>query len=216
MNMKQLLLICAVVALVGCGEKKEDGNTGASIKDIFPATDPKYGSTLLVETTRMKAAKRAFEKKRYEEAIKLYEAERKKEEERDLKNWSQLAEIYNRLELALDKLGHLEAAGEYTDLVLLYYATGKTAKLKNDFIKGKNDGMELGDKYWEGSGVPQNIPLAYVLFRIAAHDGKNWTAKKRVALCAPDMNPVDLERAQQLFEEVLQRHPKLREINRYD
>ena len=26
-NMKQLLLICAVVALVGCG-KKEDGNTG--------------------------------------------------------------------------------------------------------------------------------------------------------------------------------------------
>ena len=213
--MKQILLMIAVMALVGCG-KKEDGKEVASIKDIFPATDPKYGSTLLVETTRMKAAKKAFENKRYEEAVRLYEAERKKEEARDFTNWSQLAEIYNGLELALGELGHFETASEYSHLTILYHKTGKTAGLKNDFIKGKSDGMELGDKYWDGSGVPRNIPFAYVLFRIAAHDGKNFTAKRRVAQCAPAMNPVDLERAQQFFEEVLQRHPKLREINRYD
>ncbi|MDP6904582.1 MAG: tetratricopeptide repeat protein [Verrucomicrobiota bacterium] len=113
--MKQLLLICAVVALVGCGKKAPERET--KVPDANPPTQPptkpKAEPAKAMLTTGMEAAKKAHEAGNYREAVRLYTVELAAEEAKSAPSWVQLSYLHNELGLALGNAGQLDKALEH-------------------------------------------------------------------------------------------------------
>ena len=114
--MKQLLLICAVVALVGCGGKKDDGNTGvANPNKPSPKAVPANIADPIVE--------KAIRKKLKKPTGELTKADYEKVETLNLFN-NQLTDVKG-----LEKLTQLEFLNLFNNQLTDVKGLEKLAKL---------------------------------------------------------------------------------------
>ena len=93
--MKQILLICAVMVLLGCGKKAPEQQTKATL------------------TPGIEAAKKAHDAGNYREAVRLYTVELATEKAKPAPSWVQLSYLHNELGLALDYAGLYDKALEH-------------------------------------------------------------------------------------------------------
>ena len=100
--MKQILLICAAMVLLGCGKKAPEQQA-----------EPKVELTEAKLTPGMEAALKADEAGNYPEAARLYTVELAAEEAKPAPSWVQLSYLHNELGLALDNAGLYDKALEY-------------------------------------------------------------------------------------------------------
>ena len=108
--MKQILLICAAVVLLGCGKKAPEQQA-----------EPKVELTEANLTPRMEAASKANEAGNYREAARLYTVELAAEEAKPAPSWVQLSHLHNELGLALDNAGLYDKALEHYQKSLAIY-----------------------------------------------------------------------------------------------
>ena len=109
--MKQILLICAVMALVGCG-KKDDGNTGV-VNPNKPS--PKAVPVNIADPIVEKAIRKSLKKPTGE----LTKADLEKVTRLSLKN-NQLTEVPKDLEFADNKLTDVKGLEKLTQLSVLF------------------------------------------------------------------------------------------------
>ena len=109
--MKQILLICAVMALVGCG-KKDDGNTGV-VNPNKPS--PKAVPVNIADPIVEKAIRKSLKKPTGE----LTKADLEKVTRLSLKN-NQLTEVPKDLEFADNKLIDVKGLEKLTQLSVLF------------------------------------------------------------------------------------------------
>ena len=144
--MKQILLICAAMVLVGCGKKAPE-------QQAEPKAEP-IKATL---TPRIKAAEKAHEAGNYQEAVRLYTVELAAEEAKPAPSWVQLSYLHNELGRALDNAGLYDKALEYhqkslaiklkqlgpehPDVAISYNNMAYVYKAQKDLAKAK--------EYWE-------------------------------------------------------------------
>ena len=115
--MKQILLICAAMVLLGCGQK---ANVRTLIKrpnlikePKQPPAKPKVEPINAKLTPGMEAASKAHEAGNYREAARLYTVELAAEEAKPAPSWVQLSYLHNQLGLALDNAGLYDKALEH-------------------------------------------------------------------------------------------------------
>ena len=144
--MKQILLICAAVVLLGCGKKAPEQQA-----------EPKVELTEATLTPGMEAALKADEAGNYREAVRLYTVELAAEEAKPVPSWVQLSYLHNELGLALDNSGLYDKALEYhqkalairlkqlgpehPSVAISYNNMAYVYKAKKDLAKAK--------EYWE-------------------------------------------------------------------
>ena len=119
-NMKQLLLICAVVALVGCG-KKEDGNTGVvkPNKPLPKAEPEKLITNSIVEKAirwTIGGATGELTKADLEKVTRLHLADNQLTDVKELEKLTQLKTLY----LSWNKLTDVKGLEKLTQLKELY------------------------------------------------------------------------------------------------
>ena len=105
--MKQILLICAAMMLLGCGKKAPEQQTNApdanppaqppGKEPKQPPAKPKLELTEVTLTPGMEAALKAHEAGNYREAVRLYTVELAAEEAKPAPSWVQLSYLHNQL-----------------------------------------------------------------------------------------------------------------------
>ena len=129
--MKQILLICAAVVLLGCGKKAPEQQ--ANVPDVNPPVQPpvkeskkspakpKVELTEATLTPGIEAALKAHEAGNYREAVRLYTVELAAEEAKPVPSWEQLSYLHNGLGRALDYAGLYDKALEHHQKALAIY-----------------------------------------------------------------------------------------------
>ena len=130
--MKQILLICAAMVLLGCGKKAPEQQA-----------EPKVELTEATLTPGMKAASKAYEAGNYRESVRLYTVELAAEEAKPAPSWEQLSHLHNELGTALDNAGLYDKALEHHQKAL-------AIRLK-----------QLGPEHPDVAGSYNNIGLAH-------------------------------------------------------
>ncbi len=203
--MKQLLLICAVVMLVGCG-KKDDPNTGV-VNPNKPspnqsATDTPEPSTEFLET---KAKAEAGDAVAQSNLGKSYEFGQGVEQDfKEAVKWYQKAADQGDAN-GQTSLGFMYANGEgveqdFKEAVKWY----RKAADQGDASAQYN----LGLMYYNGEGVPIDRGVAYVWYSIAAANGDTETATWKDNT-AKEMTPAQIAKAEELVNEMVKKNPKL-------
>ena len=144
--MKQLLLICAAMVLLGCGKKAPEQQA-----------EPKVELTEATLTPGIEAALKAHETGNYRKAARLYTVELAAEEAKSAPSWVQLSHLHNELGLALYNAGlydkaleHYQKAlairlkqlgPEHPSVAISYNNMAHVYKTKKDLAKAK--------EYWE-------------------------------------------------------------------
>ena len=144
--MKQILLICAAMVLLGCGKKAPEQQA-----------EPKVELTEATFMPGMKAASKAYEAGNYRKSVRLYTVELAAEEAKPAPSWVQLSYLHNQLGEALDYAGLYDKAlehhqkslaidlkqlgPEHPDVAMSYNNMAYVYKAKKDLAKAK--------EYWE-------------------------------------------------------------------
>ena len=110
--MKQILLICGAMVLLGCGKKAPEQQ--ANVPDANPPAKAKA-------TPGMKAAKKTLDAGNYREAVRLYTVELAAEEAKPVPSWVQLSYLHNQLGSTLDYAGLYDKALEHHQKALAIY-----------------------------------------------------------------------------------------------
>ena len=158
--MKQILLICAAMVLLGCGKKAPEQQ--ANVPDANPpaqppAKEPKVEPIKAKLTPGMFAANKAREAGNYREAVRLYTVELAAEEANPAPSRVQLSNLHHELGLTLldadlyDKaleqfqkclaIEIKQLGPEHPDVAMSYHNMALVHKAKKDLAKAK--------EYWE-------------------------------------------------------------------
>ena len=190
--MKQLLLMIAVVALVGCGKKE-------------PVQPSASNSTTPSEFEETKASAEAGDADAQYNLGELYRNGQGVEQDfKEALKWYQKAADQGHADAQLN-LGVMYANGE--------------GVLEDDkeatkwFQKAADQGLamaqsNLGVMYASGQGVEQNYVTAYAWWNIAAtNDHQN--AKNNKSVVAKKMTRAQIAKAEELVKEMVKKNPKL-------
>ena len=177
--MKQLLLICAAMVLLGCGKKAPEQQ--ANVPDANPPAQPpvkepkqppakpKVEPTEATLTPGIEAALKAYKAGNYREAARLYTVELAAEEAKPAPSWLQLSYLQNELGRAL------YYAGLY-DKALEHYQKSLAIKLK-----------QLGPEHPLVAASYNNMAYVYKAKKDLAKAKEHW--EKAYAICLKKLGP---------------------------
>jgi len=190
--MKQILLMIAVVALVGCG-KKEPVQPSAS--DL--ATPPPFAET------KAKAEARDADAQ-FNLGVMYYQGLGVEQDFKEAVKWYQKAADQG-FATAQSNLGFMYRQGQGVEQDF--------KEAVKSYQKAVNQGdaqaqSNLGLMYEEGQGVEQNNVIAYAWWNIAATNGEE-NAKNNKSIVAKKMTPAQIAKAGELVKEMVKNNPKL-------
>ena len=208
--MKQILLMIAVVALVGCGKKPaEESVFDQGRPDITKPSKPPAKTEAQIEAE-----------------TKAFAETKAKAEEGDSKAQGLLAWEYTYGEkkdpaLAFEWSKKAAAQSDSKGEFILGRSFSLGQGVKQDFKeavkwyqKAADQGIaeaqnNLGVMYGMGNGVEQNFVTAYAWASIAATNGNKTTPRFKSQFLEPKMTPAQIAEAGELVKEMVEKNPKL-------
>jgi TPR repeat protein len=204
--MKQILLMIAVVALVGCGKKPaEESVFDQGRPDVTKPSKPPAKTEAQVEAEN-KAKAEAGDATAQSNLGFMYEKGQGVEQDfKEAVKWYQKA-AEQGYAAAQHNLGSMYEKGQGVEQDFKEAVKWFQKAADQGYADAQHN---LGLMYGMGQGMEQDYVTAYAWASIAATNGQNIAPRFKSQFLEPKMTPAQIAKARELVKEMIKKNPKL-------